>query len=71
MGVTTHQPQSRISAAFDVQPVYTQLLCYITLHIHFPAVYSNVATDTSAVPCKVSAYALTVLPGCFYKHHVT
>ena len=70
MGVTMHQPRSRISAAFHVQPVYTQRLCYITLHIHFPAVYSDVATNTTAVPCKASAHALSFL-AVLYKHHVT
>ena len=67
MGVATHQLWSRISAAFCVQPVYTTGSTCIHRHMvgtHAPAAYSNVAANTTAVPCTVSVHVPTVLPGC-------
>ena len=56
MGVTTHQPRSRISATFCVQLVYTQLLALVYIGratvgtgTHTPAAYSEVAASTTVV----------------------
>ena len=72
MGITTYKAQSRNSATFCVQLVYTQLfaLVYIgratvRMGTHAPAAYSEVAVNTTAVHCAVSVHTPTVLPAFF------
>ena len=55
-----------ISAAFCVQPVYKTVIGCIHRHMvgtHTTAACSDVAANTTAVPCTVNAHTLTVLSG--------
>ena len=55
---------SRICAAFCILPVYKQLLAleymYMYRYTHIPA---NVATNTIAIPCTISAHDPPVFSG--------
>ena len=37
-----------------------------TCTTHAPAAYSNVATNTTAIPCTIGAYGPAVFPDCLY-----
>ena len=70
-GVAMHQPWCRISAVFCVQSVCTTTLTSVStcIHrqmvgIHVPAACSDVAANTTAVPCTIGAHTPTILLGC-------
>jgi len=70
-GVAMHQPWCRISAVLCVQSVYTTTLTSVSACIHrqmvgthVPAACSNVAANTTAVPCTIGVHTPTILLGC-------
>ena len=52
---------SKICAAFCILPVYNQLLALEYRYTHATA---NVATNTTAIPCKIGAHDPPVFSGC-------
>ena len=59
-----HQAELLLTSVFSLSLPLSLLVYQHTVYTHTPAAYSDLAANTTTIPCTVGVHALAVLPAC-------